>query len=104
MEYTNTTNLASSNEVIADNVSDVKEEPAESEDKVDFSEYDEHYREYKKGELLFYVQAIILAIIVIACIVNLSLENGDQTAWTSLLSTSLGILLPQPGFNIKRKK
>ena len=91
-------------EYVARPEGELSTDTSESEDKVDFSEYDEHYREYKKGELLFYVQAVMLAIIVVACIVNLSLENGDQTAWTSLLSTSLGILLPQPGFHIKRKK
>jgi hypothetical protein len=50
----------------------------------------------KKGDILFYVQAIVLVIVVVACIINLSLENGDQTAWASMLSGCLGLLLPQP--------
>jgi hypothetical protein len=57
----------------------------------------------RKNHMLFYCQAFVIIVIVIACIVNLSLCNGDQTAWTGLLSTSLGILLPQPVFNIKRR-
>jgi hypothetical protein len=57
----------------------------------------------RKNHLLFYCQAFVIIAIVIACIVNLSLCNGDQTAWTGLLSTSLGILLPQPVLNIKRR-
>jgi hypothetical protein len=58
----------------------------------------------KRGEFLFYVQAIVLIIVVIACIINLSLQNGDQTAWAAMLSGCLGLLLPQPqriNFKIK---
>ena len=76
----------------------------DNEDEVDFSQADERRGEYTKGLALFYVQTFIISVIVISCIVNLSLQNGDVTVFSSLLSTSLGILLPQPGFNIKRIK
>lgn len=75
-----------------------------NEDTVDLTENEVDIREFRKSEMLFYVQTAVIAAIVIACIINLSLSNGDQTAWTGLLSTSLGILLPQPGFSLKKEK
>jgi hypothetical protein len=49
-----------------------------------------------KNEVIFFCQVIILYIVIIACIINLSLHNGDSNLYTALLSSSLGILLPSP--------
>ena len=72
---------------------------AYNQDAVDLTYEEADLREYRKSEILCYSQISVLCLIVVVCIINLSLENGDQTAWTGLLATSLGILLPQPGFN-----
>ena len=74
----------------------------DTEDMVDNFDFGEQ-REYRKNEILCYVQISILCLIVLACTINLTLQNGDQTAWTGLLATALGILLPQPGFVRKIK-
>lgn len=41
-------------------------------------------------------QIIILYIVIITCIINLSCNNGKNELWVSLLSYSLGCLLPSP--------
>lgn len=49
-----------------------------------------------EGTSPFYCQVAILSIVIVACIINLSLGNGNLTLWTSLLSSSLGVLVPAP--------
>ena len=44
----------------------------------------------------FYVQAILIYIICVTCIVNLSLGSEHSDVFISLLSGSLGVLLPSP--------
>ena len=50
----------------------------------------------RKAEMTFIFQVIILYILIITCIMNLSLKNGTSKLWVSLLSYSLGCLLPSP--------
>ena len=50
----------------------------------------------RKPELTFITQVIILYIVIIKCIINLSLKNGTSELWVSMLSYSLGCLLPSP--------
>ena len=50
----------------------------------------------RKPEVVFICQVIILYIVIITCIINLSLKNGTSELWVSLLSYSLGCLLPSP--------
>ena len=50
----------------------------------------------RKGQVVFIFQVIILYIVIITCIINLSLKNGTSELWVSLLSYSLGCLLPSP--------
>lgn len=52
-----------------------------------------------KAETVFISQVIILYIVIITCIINLSLKNGISELWVSLLSYSLGCLLPSPRLN-----
>ncbi len=49
-----------------------------------------------RSEITFFAQVIIVYIVIITCIVNLSLGNGDINLWTALLSSCLGYLLPSP--------
>lgn len=55
----------------------------------------------EKNEGVYISQIVILYIVIITCIVNLSCNNGKNELWTSLLSYSLGCLLPSP--KIKKK-
>ena len=55
-----------------------------------------------KNEVIFICQVVILYIVILTCIVNLSLKNGDSNLWTALLSSSLGIMLPQPTLSKKK--
>jgi len=55
-----------------------------------------------KAELVFFSQILVLYIVIVTCIVNLSIGNGDSNLWTALLSSSLGYILPNP--SLKRKK
>jgi hypothetical protein len=55
-----------------------------------------------KSEGVFFSQIIILYIVVITCIVNLSLANGNSNLWTALLSSSLGYMLPTPSLKTQK--
>ena len=50
----------------------------------------------KKPKKAFIFQIIIIYIVIITCIINLSLKNGTSELWVSLLSYSLGCILPSP--------
>ena len=56
-----------------------------------------------KNEVIFICQVVILYIVIITCIVNLSMRNGDSNLWTALLSSSLGIMLPQPTLSTRKQ-
>ena len=44
----------------------------------------------------FFSQIIILYICILTCFVNLSMKNHPPELWISLLSLSLGSILPSP--------
>ncbi len=51
----------------------------------------------------FYAQAILIYIISLACIINLSTGTEHSHVWVSLLSASLGFILPAPKVRGPRK-
>ena len=53
-------------------------------------------RSIPRSEITFFSQVIIIYIVIVTCIVNLSVGNGDSNLWTALLSSCLGYLLPSP--------
>jgi hypothetical protein len=53
-----------------------------------------------KAEVVFFCQIVIIYTVIIVSIYNLSRSDIDKTLWTSLLSSCLGYLLPNP--SIKR--
>jgi len=53
-------------------------------------------------EVVFFSQIVALYIVIITCLINLSLTSGTQELWISLLSASIGYLLPNP--SIKNTK
>ena len=52
-------------------------------------------------EIIFFCQVIIIYGVIVAAIVNLSIQNGDHVLWTALLSSCLGYLLPSPSLKDK---
>ena len=56
-----------------------------------------------KNEVVYFCQVVLIYIIVFACLFNLSIGDKEQhSIWWSLLSGSVGYLLPSPG--IAKKK
>ncbi len=53
-----------------------------------------------KSEIVFFVQVILIYIVVITSIVNISLGSTEQH-WIVLLSSCLGYLLPSPSLKYK---
>ena len=56
-----------------------------------------------KSQVVYFSQIIIIYIIIITCIVNLSLKNGDSNLWTALLSSCIGYILPAPKLKENKK-
>ena len=46
--------------------------------------------------LVFLCQVIILYISIITCFVNFTVRNGPNELWFTVLSLSLGTILPSP--------
>lgn len=56
----------------------------------------------KHDGLVYICQISILFVVIIASIVNLSLGRTEmKDLWISLLSSAVGILLPQPKINVQ---
>ena len=49
-----------------------------------------------RSAIVFLCQVIILYISIITCFINLTISNGPTELWISLLSLSLGSILPSP--------
>lgn len=49
-----------------------------------------------KQEVVFFSQIIVLYIVIIVSLINLTIENGENNIWLSLLSASIGYVLPNP--------
>lgn len=49
-----------------------------------------------RSALVFLSQVIILYISIITCFVNLTVRNGPNELWITVLSLSLGTILPSP--------
>ena len=55
-----------------------------------------------KKEVIFFAQVILIYVVSISCVVNLSLQLGNQSLWSSLLSGCIGYILPSPKFSKKK--
>ena len=56
-----------------------------------------------KEEVIYFSQIVAIYIIIVACVVNLSLGGGNASLWSSLLSGSVGYLLPSPKIRKKNE-
>lgn len=53
-------------------------------------------RETSRSALVFICQIFILYVSIITCFINLSIRNGSSELWITILSLSLGSILPSP--------
>ena len=51
---------------------------------------------FSRTALVFLCQVIILYISITTCFVNLTVRNGPNELWITVLSLSLGTILPSP--------
>jgi len=49
-----------------------------------------------KSEIVYFCQMIMVYVIIVTSIVNLSLQNGKNELWITLLSSAIGYALPSP--------
>ena len=49
-----------------------------------------------KAEIVYFSQMTIVYIIILASVINLSIQNGSTELWISLLSSCIGYALPNP--------
>ena len=47
-------------------------------------------------EVVFFVQVVVVLVVLVTCVVNLSLLQGDQALWKYLLCSIVGYILPSP--------
>lgn len=59
-------------------------------------------RSIPKLEVVFFSQTFALYLVILVCLINLSLNVDKSELWCSLLSSSIGYLLPNP--SLKRNK
>lgn len=55
-----------------------------------------------KLEVVFFAQVIVLYLVIFTCLINLTVQNNKSELWCTLLSASIGYLLPNP--SLKREK
>ena len=68
-----------------------------------YSQWEIFGRIIPKNEVIFICQVVILYIVILTCIVNLSLGNGDSNLWTALFSLSMGIMLLAPTLSKRQR-
>ena len=51
----------------------------------------------QKSLLVYITQMITCLIIIIVCVVNLSMHDNKKDLWLTLLSSTIGYILPSPG-------
>ena len=57
-----------------------------------------------QNKITFTFQIIAIYVIILAAIINLSLQQKDKELWLVLLSSCIGYVLPNPGLKFKSRK
>ena len=55
-----------------------------------------------KSEIVYFCQMIVVYVIIVTSIVNLSLQNGKNELWITLLSIAIGYALPKPTLKVAK--
>lgn len=56
-----------------------------------------------RSEIVFFVQVVLVYIVVIVSIVNLTIGGADDKLWIALLSSSIGYILPSPSLKANKQ-
>ena len=57
-----------------------------------------------RKEIVFFCQIFVLFTIIVASIINLSLDTKDPQLWVAMMSTSLGAMLPSPKLRYSKRQ
>ena len=57
-------------------------------------------RKTQRSKLEWVAQVLVLYILIITCLVNITLNNGNRELWSTLLGSSIGYLLPSPRMKV----
>ena len=57
---------------------------------------------FPKEEIIYFCQVLMVNIVVITSIVNLCISDKNTYLWSSLVSGSVGYLLPSPSMSKKK--
>jgi hypothetical protein len=55
-----------------------------------------------KSEIVYFCQMIVVYVIIVRSIVNLSLQNGRNELWITLLNSAIGYVLPRPTLKVAK--
>ena len=76
---------------------ELAKQPAEQHSVASDKEWNVFGRRVPRSEIVFFAQILILYTVIVTSIYNLSRkDNEDKNLWTTLLSSSIGYLLPNP--------
>ncbi len=56
-----------------------------------------------RSEIVFLVQVVLVYIVVIVSIVNLTIGGKSDKLWITLLSSSIGYILPSPSLKVNKQ-
>ena len=57
-----------------------------------------------RSEIMFFVQVVLVYLVVIVSIVNLTLGRENDKLWLTLLSSSIGYILPNPKLKFNKNE
>ena len=57
-------------------------------------------RKTQRSKLEWLAQVLVLYILILTCLVNITLNNGNRELWSTLLGSSIGYLLPSPRMKV----
>ena len=57
-------------------------------------------RKVPKNIIVYFVQVFVVFILIVTAVVNLSINNGPDKLWTSVLTSAIAYLIPAPSFDI----
>jgi len=66
------------------------------------SQWDVMGSKLPKSEIVYFCQMIVVYVIIVTSIVNLSLQNGKNELWITLLSSAIGYALPSPTLKVAK--
>ena len=55
-----------------------------------------------KSEIVYFCQMLVVYVIIVTSIVNLSLQNGKNELWITLLSSAIRYALPSPTLKVAK--